>query len=50
MTAGQIVWLIIDVVMGIALLFAFIVVISIIVMGRSGSTSKRPSKKEKTKQ
>ena len=47
MDAAQILWLIIDIVMGIAIFGGFVVILVIAVLGRSGSTSKKPKKKEK---
>lgn len=48
MTAGQILWLIIDIVMGLAIVAAIVFFIIIFRFGNTGSTSKRPKKKEKT--
>ena len=46
MTPGQILWLVIDIVMGLALLAALVFVLIVVVFGRTGSTSKKPTKKE----
>ena len=49
MDAGQVLWLIIDIVMGLAILGAFVVVLIIAIIGRSGSSSKRPKKEKPRK-
>ncbi len=49
MSAEQIIWLVIDIVMGFALLIGVGIFVMVLIMGRSGSTSKKPTKKEKKK-
>lgn len=49
MTTAQIIWLIIDIVMGFGLLIGVGIFVMVVIMGRSGSTSKKPTKKEKKK-
>ena len=46
MSAEQILWLVIDIVMGFALLIGVGVFVVVLIMGRSGSTSKKPKKNE----
>ena len=46
MSEGQILWLIIDIIVGLGVLAAIIVSAAILISGRTGSTSKKPSKKE----
>ena len=48
MVEGQILWLIIDIVIGLAILGAVVLFAVILIVGRTGSTSKKP-KKEKSR-
>ncbi len=49
MSVEQIIWLVIDIIMGFALLIGVGIFVMVLIMGRSGSTSKKPTKKEKKK-